>query len=1171
MHINHRLHNAGLIESVCPFAENNLSLGKFLTRLFLLVLITSFSASEINAQFYNGSQQEFGKNRVQYKNFDWLYYPADHAEIYFYNGGKDLAEFTVQASEKSLEQVQQLFDYSMSDNIEIIVYNTQTDFRQSNVGVLDGIEDNIGGKTEIVGSKMFVYYDGLHSNLDEQIREGLAEVLFNQMMLGGNWKDVLRSSTFLTIPEWYKKGIISYAGNSYNSESDQYIRDGIKSGLYSSFNELYNEQVTYAGHALWKYIADVYGENVIPNILYMTKISRNIEDGFQFVLGQDLSTISREFVKYWKTKIEKEELGFPEHNINRLYSEKQLQKIQEWEIKDALLKTETISKLTTASSDIDSKSYKKLKLLVENWEILGHAGKKWRRLNKKWTKYLGAIPVKHKRKYKYSEFYRSPDLRYVSFATHEYGQYKLWLYEIESGKLKRIEKRDHKIDRIQDLTYPRITWHPNGDIITFINEERGRVYINNYQISTNKTETKELFRIDKVIDLAYSTDGKKIVFSGVAQGQTDLYMYLVIGNNQSKLTDDPYDDVDPSFIPNTESIIFSSNRPDDTLREDVPVRLYPDFKDIFILHTEDEKRLEQITFSPDKDEEQPKALNDKLYSYLSYNGQFKNQMTAYVDSAISRVDTTIHYRYFTKEKVETNFPLQLNNFQLNNTENTMGYSYYNDGRFKYNWSSIKDKKGTDLGSSTETTTPNDSPNGAQTKSEMLFIPDEETFTRQVDPLNYEFSVGNTGSGDIEKEIVRIQDMVDDSDTTAVAEEEFKLPKSRNYRLNFVIDEVTTQLDNSLGLQMYQSLTPTTNINQGGGIGGMAKASDLFEDYKLKGMVRLNSSLSALEGGLFFKDLSKRLDKEYTVQRFSNQSILPDIFWLGQNSILMGRYTLSYPLDEVRSIRGSALGILDEFKIFALDNTTAGQEIDRDIMGGLRLAYIYDNTRVKGLNLLEGTRYKIFAEYYQEVTKPDSDFKVIGVDFRHYQNIFRDLTFAIRGAGSTSFGGRTLLNILGGVDNELIPTQGDASISPDQGYYYISQSTPMRGFFQNSRSGTSFAVINSEVRWPIFQFFSKKPLNSEFTKSFMLNFFSDVGSAWTGAHPYSDENAFNQVEVETNPVQVTLENNREPVVWSYGLGVRAKILGYYVRADYGWGIDDQQRQDGVLHLSFSMDF
>jgi hypothetical protein len=81
------------------------------------------------------------------------------------------------------------------------VYNSLTDFRQSNIGLagMQG-ENNIGGLTRIVGTKIFVYYEGDHTLLDRQIRSGIAHVIIDQMMFGGNWRDMLKSSTFMSLP-----------------------------------------------------------------------------------------------------------------------------------------------------------------------------------------------------------------------------------------------------------------------------------------------------------------------------------------------------------------------------------------------------------------------------------------------------------------------------------------------------------------------------------------------------------------------------------------------------------------------------------------------------------------------------------------------------------------------------------------------------------------------------------------------------------------------------------------------------------------------------------------------------------------------------------------------------------------------------------------------------------
>ena len=67
------------------------------------------------------------------------------------------------------------------------------------------------------------------------------------------------------------------------------------------------------------------------------------------------------------------------------------------------------------------------------------------------------------------------------------------------------------------------------------------------------------------------------------------------------------------------------------------------------------------------------------------------------------------------------------------------------------------------------------------------------------------------------------------------------------------------------------------------------------------------------------------------------------------------------------------------------------------------------------------------------------------------------------------------------------------------------------------------------------------------------------------------NAFNTQTFLGNPVQVTVDNNREPVVWGYGFGLRSRLLGYFIRADWAWGVDDGIQLPRVFYLSLNLDF
>jgi hypothetical protein len=50
-----------------------------------------------------------------------------------------------------------------------------------------------------------------------------------------------------------------------------------------------------AGHAMWYFVAEEYGEAVIPNLLYMTKVSRNPNNAFLYVLGLSVQNMTIEF------------------------------------------------------------------------------------------------------------------------------------------------------------------------------------------------------------------------------------------------------------------------------------------------------------------------------------------------------------------------------------------------------------------------------------------------------------------------------------------------------------------------------------------------------------------------------------------------------------------------------------------------------------------------------------------------------------------------------------------------------------------------------------------------------------------------------------------------------------------------------------------------------------
>lgn len=291
------------------------------------MLLAMLIIAELPAQFYNGSQLTFGKNRVQH-NVDrfWTHYRYNTFDTYFYMGGREYALYTSRYATGIIPELEKRLDYTLSEKIQFVVFNNLSELRESNIGLLSDESYNIGGITYIVGTKVFLYFDGNYIHLELQIRQGLARVMVNEMLYGSEITTQVKNSTLISFPEWYLSGLVSFIANDWDISIDNYVRDGVLSGRYDQFNSLTGEDAVYAGHSIWKYVADKYGKSSIPNILYMTKVSRQINNGFLFVIGVPLTTFAKEWMTYFKEEYYRydNDRDFPEGEAFRIKQKKEV-------------------------------------------------------------------------------------------------------------------------------------------------------------------------------------------------------------------------------------------------------------------------------------------------------------------------------------------------------------------------------------------------------------------------------------------------------------------------------------------------------------------------------------------------------------------------------------------------------------------------------------------------------------------------------------------------------------------------------------------------------------------------------------------------------------------------------------------------------------------------------
>lgn len=1085
---------------------------KILLWAILTILFSLGYGISLHAQFYNGSNMTFGKNRVQYRDFLWTYYKYPDFNVYFYRNGKKLAQFVAEYAHEKIPEIESRMGTNLSKNIKFIVFNNLTDLKQSNIGLTQDINYNTGGITYIIGTKVILYFDGNYINFERQIREAIAEVLFKQMMFGGTLGQQIKTSAVFSLPKWFEVGFISYSGEEWNVEFDNRVRDGILSGRYKKLNNLTGEDAVYAGHSLWRFLANRYGKEAVSGIVRMVSVSKDLNKGFVYVIGLSFKDV----VKQWKEYYENEFDTFTKKNLP-----------------DNLL-----------------------------------------HFKYKSDRVLGQPKI-------------SPDGKLLAFTTNERGKYKIYLYDFATGKKKKIFKKGIMIDTKTDYSYPLITWHPTGKLLAFVIEDKGMPWLYFYDMEKKKLSKRKIFDVQKILSFNYSDDGRFLLVSAVQKGQSDIFVFNIAAGSFYKITDDIFSDLNPVFINNSTAIVFSSNRKNDTLdiKYKDPLEGMQDHFDLFMYdYLSGNRILKRLTDTPLSDETQPENYGYNTISYLSDESGIVNAKLAKIDSVVSSVDTAVHYRYFITDKTVSDYAKSIIEQNVNPAAGKKAMIIYDNNLWKLYFENIDDyehtpslepaltaykksvlKEKEKALKDTLSEVKIEMPVAEEPKKHFRMIYIDEKGNETVDMDGGTKGYGTKGLSI--KALLGIEGYENKDGT-------FHIPKRRNYRTQYSISQMVSQVDFNYINYNYQPFTGGTYpiyLNPGFNILYKIGLTDLMENHRFVGGVRFNFSLINNEYLFSYADLEHQLDKEIVFH--TNSVELTNGYSLMEIHSNELYYLLKWPFNEALSVRGTFQYRNNMFVTLATDQQALETPTVYENWLGVKGELVYDGTRKVAMNIYYGSRWKIFAEYNQLLFgEKNHNLAVFGFDFRNYKRIHRTFIWANRIAGSTSMGTDRLIYYMGGVDNWLAPKfNQNTPIDFNKHYAYQTLATPMRGFDQNIRNGTSFVVLNSELRFPLFQYFSQTPLSSSFLRNFQIVAFGDVGTAWTGLNPYDPENSLFTNYIDSGPLHISVEVQKEPIVAGFGAGARMHLFGYFVRGDVSWGVEDGHVNKPIYYLSLSLDF
>jgi Tol biopolymer transport system component len=469
---------------------------KFGRHLSILALLIAGSASVAHAQLY------FGQNQVQFDKFRWKVLETEHFLVHYYPEEADIINDAARMAERSYARLSRLLNHQFREKKPIILFRSRTDFGQNNV--TGDLGEGTGGVTEALRHRVLMPFTGDFQSFEHVLAHELVHAFQYDIFARGRAGNGLQTLAQVQPPLWMMEGMAEYLSLGPGHVLTQsWMRDAALNGSLPSIQQMTffpNRFFPYRfGEALWEYVGNRWGDDVIGEILNATP-NVGVERAFKRELGLSLEELSDE----WREAMQ----------VKHLPAVAKLDRARKFS--DALLnqrKSGGLAQLFIAPA-------------------FSHDGK-----------YIAFISLGS---YLKGEVF--PDL---------------WLGDGETGKrIKRLVKSaiDPDFEELR-LLYSASSFSPDNRSLAFTAQKNGKDVLYVMDVRSRKiTKTFDKWPLDVVMNPSWSPDGSQIVFSGYNSGIHDLWITTVADGKIRQLTNDKHAEMMPQWSPDGKTIAFATDR-----------------------------------------------------------------------------------------------------------------------------------------------------------------------------------------------------------------------------------------------------------------------------------------------------------------------------------------------------------------------------------------------------------------------------------------------------------------------------------------------------------------------------------------------------------------------------------------------------------------------------------
>ncbi len=989
------------------------------------------------------AQEYYGKNKVNYFDYDPYFIESEHFTIYFDKGSIQVAEFVAKEAERALVKLEKDLKYTLKGRYPIVVYNSHNGFSENNIQ-LSEIPEGTGGFTEFAQGRVVIPYTGSYSDFRHVIHHELSHSITIELWTGGGWLGAMVNQAATLPPLWVAEGLAEYLAHpgGMEKETDDFMRDATITGYVPPIEELGGFFAYRGGQSVFYFIAQEYGKDKVAQFVSSIRTAGNVDKALKSSLGKPLDEVNEAWQRWLK---------------RQYWNEINLHDDPEEVAKNMTDHRETGSTYNVAPSF--SPQGDKIAYLTNRrntfdiYLMSAIDGKNLGRLvaGERSTDFESMFVLRPGISW-------SPDGRRIAFAAKANNKNTLYLMNVREKKVTRRFKFD-----LDGLFEP--TWSPDGKRVAVVGLKDGwsDIYVINLEDDALHRITSDPYD-EKHLD--WSPDGEWIAISSdrpsvslvfdegkdFTFGQYDIFLIRPDGSEMRRVTSSEASDIDPSWGPDAEKLAFVSDR--------------TGVKNIFVMG------LADSSFYPVSN-----LLSGAKYLDWSADGK-KMAFTVFHKGGF---DVFLLKQPLEKRKKLEDLPLT---------------------RFAKRRKGIEDKSFVELqraqekAQEPERTQQERGPEQETPKPEEAreVAPDTALVERKIEKwVSDQMLLAAAESEDHQE-----ADKQKKADADSGRVQEKPQTSLRDWNKEFQIHKYRIQFKPELfsanaGFDTFYGVSSLVSLS----------LSDVLGDHRL--LIQTGLSFSLKDSDLFLTYANLKRQTNYYAQVFhtrlfffSNNDLNADRYYGlalgverpfnrfsrfegGTRLITISRERLDR--FENRFVRGGFVG-----------GTTRGSDgtpiaTERAFIS--EVALVDDSTMWGLYGPIDGRRARISFEGSPVGMK----YGTVRVDYRKYFRVLQEYSFGLRIAGGTSFGRNKQIFYVGGVNNPINPRfSTSADVDPNR-IGFSSFVWPLRGVELFDLAGDTFLLANAAFRFPLFRQLAMGWPLPFFFQNVQGELFFDIGSAF----------------------------------------------------------------------------